>query len=82
VPMAFPWKDLGLSLAWIDGTNGCSLYDFAKDKPVSVTPEDQVLLRISYSNDDSNRPAAVGAGVAAYALGAPDGSRSRPLWNS
>lgn len=54
--MDFPWKDLGLSRAWIDGSNKCVLYDFEKDKPVSATSEDQALPRVSYPNDDSIRP--------------------------
>jgi len=51
--MDFPWKDLGLSLAWIDGPSECVLYDFEKDDPVSDTSAHQVLLRIAYSKSDS-----------------------------
>ncbi len=54
--MEFPWKDLGLSRAWIDGTRECVLYDFENAALVSVTSSDQTLLRIAYSSDDSVRP--------------------------
>ncbi len=54
--MTFPWKDLGLSRAWIDGSSECVFYDFAKDKPSSATTEDRLQLRICYSDEDSVRP--------------------------
>ncbi|MCK4570677.1 DEAD/DEAH box helicase [Candidatus Bipolaricaulota bacterium] len=54
--MEFPWKDFGLSRAWIDGARECVLYDFENAESVSVTSSDQTLLRIAYSSDDSVRP--------------------------
>lgn len=54
--MEFPWKDLGLSRAWIDGTCECVLYDFENDASVSASSSDQTLLRIAYPSDDSLYP--------------------------
>ncbi|MEE8592488.1 MAG: hypothetical protein V3T03_00040, partial [Candidatus Bipolaricaulota bacterium] len=51
--MNFPWKDLGLFQAWIDGSNECVLYDFENDEPLSKTSARQGLLRITYSEGDS-----------------------------
>jgi len=56
VTMDFPWKDLGLSQAWIDGASECILYDFEKGKPVPKTSEHQGVLRITYSSGDSVVP--------------------------
>ncbi len=53
--MDFPWKDLGLSQAWIDGSNTCVLYDLENDKPVPKTSAHQGLLRITYSEDDPGK---------------------------
>ena len=53
--MDFPWKDLGLSQAWIDGSNKCVLYDLENDKPVPKTSAHQGLLRITYSEDDPGK---------------------------
>ena len=53
--MAFPWKDLGLSRVWIDGSRESVLYDLDKDKPVPARPADETILRVSYSMDDSTR---------------------------
>ena len=54
--MVFPWKDIGLSRVWIDGTSECVLFDLDRDKPVAAAPADQTLLRVSYSIDDTARP--------------------------
>ena len=56
MPKAFPWKDLGLSQVWIDGSSESVFFDLGKDKPVHAKPADQMSLRVSYSVDDSTRP--------------------------
>lgn len=51
MPIDFPWKDLGLTHAWIDASNECVLYDFEKSKPISETSQHQVAIRVAYSAD-------------------------------
>lgn len=56
MPMAFPWKDLGLSCVWINGSSERVLFDLDKHIPVPGKPTSQTCLEVSYAVDDATRP--------------------------
>ncbi|MFC2095193.1 ATP-dependent DNA helicase [Candidatus Bipolaricaulota bacterium] len=53
--MDLPWKELGLTQAWIDGPGECVPYSFERETRVPNPSAHQIPLRIAYPEEDAGK---------------------------